>query len=308
MRFLKLTLTIIVCFWGLQYSAAQQQSMFTQYMFNALAINPAYTGTQEAIVATALARQQWVGVDGAPNTETFYIHSPINETNLGLGFSAMHDQIGVSNQYGVFFSTAYRLPLGDGKRLSFGLQGGLSYYGENLSQVVADDQTFLSGDLSSFLPSFSAGLYYYTRRFYAGVSIPQLNNFSVDTPNSLLSATTKLVRHYFIASGYVFDINRDLRLKPNILVKMVPGAPLEVDLNANLLIKDTFWVGLSWRSLESLDLITQVNITKSLSFGYAYDLALGSQISRMGSGSHEVMVSYRFSLDKTKFITPRHFF
>jgi type IX secretion system PorP/SprF family membrane protein len=287
-----------------QIGNGQQQVMFTQYMFNGLALNPAYAGSHETMSITALARKQWTGLDGAPSTQTLSIHSPIRHQRMSLGLLFLHDNIGVTDQTGAYASYAYRIPVGKGK-LAFGLQGGIAYFNARFSKVSTTDQTFAGGDVREVHPTFGFGMYYNTNRFYIGVSVPQLNQSTFD--RSYADSDSRIVRHYFASAGYVFDLNHSLKLKPNILVKAVEGAPVEFDLNANLLIKDVVWLGLSWRSFDSFDAVFQVQVTDQLQIGYSYDFATTTDLSRVNGGSHELMLNYRFTFIRSRIITPRYF-
>lgn len=283
---------------------AQQQVMFTQYMFNGLAINPAYAGSHETLSFSALGRTQWTGLDGAPNTQTLGVHSPIRNQRMALGALFLHDNIGVTNQNGLYGMYAYRIPVSDKGKLAFGLQGGVSFYNAQFSKVSTTDPRF-ANDVRLASPSIGFGMYYNTERFYAGISTPQLNQAQLDNKNS--DSDSKLVRHYFLTMGYVFDIGPSLKLKPNLLIKRVVGAPLEIDLNANLLIKEVLWIGFSWRSFDSFDALLQLQLTDQLQFGYAFDFATTTDLSRVNNGSHEIMLNYRFSFSKTRIISPRYF-
>ena len=305
MRHLKifgLTLIVVACASGLR---AQQQVMFTQYMFNTLAINPAYAGSHETFSATALLREQWSGLDGAPSTQTFSAHAPIRDQKMGLGFVLLHDKIGVTNQTGAYFSYAYKIEFLNEAKLSFGLQGGFTNFNAKFSEVSTTDPSFVGNDIIEWQPNAGAGVFYSTQRFYAGLSVPQLIETEFDKSNS--DSDSRLVRHYFISSGYVFDLNPELKLKPNVLVKYVKGAPLQVDLNANLLIKEIVWVGVSWRSFDSMDAIFQLQVSPRLQLGYAYDFATQSDLRRVNSGSHELMLNYRIPNAHDRVVTPRYF-
>lgn len=284
---------------------AQQQVMFTQYMFNGLALNPAYAGSQESLSLTALAREQWRGVEGAPSTQTFSAHSPLREGKIGLGLLFLHDQIGLTNQTGVYGSYAYRISFSGSKTLSMGLQAGFSHFNARYSKLSETDPAFAGQDVKELHPNFGFGLYYTTNRWYVGASVPQLaeNIFDRKDRNSAINQ----VRHYFLSAGYVMDLNENLKLKPNLLVKAVGGAPLEFDLNANLLIKNLIWVGASWRSMESIDALVQLQLTDQLQLGYAYDFATTAALHSINAGSHELMLNYRMGLFKRKIITPRYF-
>ena len=284
---------------------AQQQVMFTQYMFNSLAINPAYAGSHETFSATALVREQWSGLDGAPSTQTFSVHAPFRQQKMGLGFLFLHDKIGVTDQTGAYFSYAYKIEFTNNGKLSFGLQGGFTNFNAKFSKVSSTDPTFAGNDVTEWQPNAGAGLFYSTERFYAGFSVPQLIETEFDRSNQ--DSDSRLVRHYFTSMGYVFDLNADLKLKPNLLVKYVKGAPVELDVNANLLIKETVWVGFSWRSFDSIDAILQLQVSPRLQVGYGYDFATQSDLRRVNSGSHELMINYRIPNAHDRVVTPRYF-
>lgn len=287
---------------------AQQEVMFTQYMFNGLALNPAYAGSHEVVSMTGIARQQWIGLDGAPSTQTFSIHSPIKSNRIGIGLLLLHDKIGPINRYNVSGSYAYRIPLKHGK-LAMGLRAGMNLYKIDYSQQNQNDPAFRRS-ISAYQPNFGAGLYYYTDRFYAGFSVPQLlertyDQYEIDLTD--VNTDSRLVRHYFFTTGYVIDLNQNLKLKPSTLLKVVEGAPIQLDLNANLLVMEVLWVGLSWRSFDSVDGILQLQLTDRLQFGYAYDFSTTSEVRSVNSGSHEISLNYQFTIGHKKAISPRYF-
>jgi type IX secretion system PorP/SprF family membrane protein len=284
---------------------AQQQVMFTQYMFNQMGINPAYAGNHKTLSLTALAREQWTGIEGAPSTQTLSIHSPIKNQRLGVGLLFLHDKIGVTTQTGVYNAYSYSIPFRNGGSLAFGLQGGFITYNARYSLVSDSDPTFATGDIKETHPSFGAGVFYNTKRFYVGLSVPQLLQTTFDRNNP--DSDSKMVRHYFLTTGYVFKLDRHLKLKPNILIKAVSGAPVQFDLNLNLLMHEVLWVGLSWRSFESVDALLQLQVSKKLQFGYSYDFSTTTKLSRINGGSHEIMLNYRVIQKRSKIITPRYF-
>lgn len=287
------------------FAHGQQQVMFTQYMFNGLALNPAYAGSHETVSITALAREQWTGIDGAPSTQTLSVHSPVFNKRIGLGLLVLHDEIGVTEQTGVYAAYSYKIPFVNGANLALGLQAGINMYDARFSEVSDVNPVFANGDVKEAHPNFGFGAYYFTDRFYAGISIPQLAQNTFDKDND--DSDSKIVRHYFANAGYVFDLNESLKLKPNVLIKAVEGAPVEFDVNANLLINEVIWVGLSWRSFDSIDALFQLQVTDRLQFGYAYDFATTTDLRRVNGGSHELMLNYRFTFNKSRIVTPRYF-
>lgn len=294
---------MIVAAWA---ATAQQQPMYTQYMFNGLALNPAYAGSHESLSLTALSRFQWVGVDGAPTTHTFSAHSPIPGRQIAVGLLFSNDQIGVTSQNSLFASYAYRIDLGNSV-LSLGLQAGLRNADINFSELSVNDPN-LESAFSSFKPNFGIGAYWYSQRFYAGLSVPTaLKNKWGANQDVLAEANVYTdIQHYFATAGMLLDFSPTLKLKPSILIKSVAGAPMEIDLNANLILDDKVWVGLSYRSFDAISLLFDLQISPQLRFGYSYDYAV-TGLREVTSGSHELMLNYRFVFSKTKIVTPRYF-
>ncbi|MFQ3213863.1 MAG: type IX secretion system PorP/SprF family membrane protein [Marivirga sp.] len=283
----------------------QQQVMYTQYMFNAMAINPAYAGSHDVLSMTALHRSQWLNIPGAPITQTFTAHMPIEEKNLGVGLLVMHDKIGVVNTTSTYGNFAYKIDFETKGTLSMGISAGINYLNANYSTVDPNDPSFANGDVRSVQPNVGVGVYYTTDKFFAGLSAPQILE---STFNDTEGEGTQLSRHYFATTGYLFTINPIIKLKPQILIKYVEGAPVSFDLNASVLLKEMLWVGLSYRSMASLDGLIQFQLNNSFLLGYSYDFFTTSGLRGVNGGSHEIMLNYRLSLKKgTKLLSPIYF-
>src|SRR5690349_1090416 len=260
---------------------AQQQPMFTQYMFNPLVINPAYAGSQETFTATGVFRKQWLGIDDAPATQTLSAHSPVDGlrkgtspgTKVSLGLTLINDRIAISNQTGLFASYAYRLKMRTGANLSLGLQAGVSQFRIQYSRLALDDPAFATGDVVEWTPNFGAGILYHTHRFYAGLSAPHMLR------NIRRLSNVGFVPQYFLSAGYVLSLSDALQLKPNVLIRSIRGNPLQADLNLNAFLERIIEVGISWRSYESLGALGRIQITQKFSIGYSYDMPMGSEIS-----------------------------
>ena len=287
---------------------AQQDAMYTQYMFNQLLINPGYTGSHDAWDFTMLYRKQWVGIEGAPTTQTFSTHTPLPNEKLALGLSLVNDKIGIHNDLGVFTNFAYRI-LFDNSTLSFGMQAGVVTHRSNfgdLSTSSTNNTISSIGNVQYMAPSVGAGIYYYSDRYYLGFSIPRI----ADKMLAEQVAGDKIIsseRHYFLSGGYVFDVKENIKLKPNMLLKYVDGAPVSADINLNVLLNEVLWAGLSYRSFDSFDLLVEVLLTDQLRLGYAYDFYTTTDIRKASSGSHEVMLNYVMKFNKSKVISPRYF-
>lgn len=281
---------------GVHAGFAQQDAMYTQYMFNALAINPAYAGNREVWGLTALMRKQWTGIEGAPSTQTLSLDGPVGETNVGLGLQAFNDQIGVSQTTGAFISAAYRIPTNEGS-LAFGMQAGLAQYHADFSSVDLGNNGLpdaaFSSNVNELLPNLGAGLSYNSDRFYAGISMPHILNNSLSAAAADEASSAKQFRHIYLTSGYVFDLANDFKLKPSVLLKAVSGAPLAVDVNANFWIKERFAIGAQYRLHDAYAALLITQITDKLRLGYSYDKTI-SELSSFNSGSHEIVLRYEF--------------
>ena len=300
-----------ILFWP-NASKAQQDPMYTHYMYNTLSVNPAYAGSRDALTITGITRHQWVGLEGAPTTQTITTHTPILSEKLGAGLSFVSDRIGPISTAIFSADLSYQVKVSEKANLSFGLKGGFSYRQGNLSNLQttdALDPSFENNIQSDFLPNFGFGMYYSTERYYAGVSVPKLlqNNFS--TGQAVVSSSDPAAekRHYFLIGGAIFPISSALLFKPTTLVKVVENAPLEVDFTANFLIFEKVWLGAMYRSRDAVGALLGYQFTEQLKFGYSLDCATTRLISTQ-SGTHEVMLTYDF-LFKTqgKIKSPRYF-
>ncbi len=290
---------------------AQQDAMFTHYMFNTLAVNPGYAGTRDALTVTGLHRSQWVGFDGAPTTQTITLHSPIFNENMGLGLSILSDKIGPTDLKTIYVDYSYRIKVTKKASLRFGLKAGLNIRQNGLADLSLGDQndpTFVNEE-SHLLPNFGFGMYYYTDKYYVGLSIPKLlqNDFNTNVVTGGTDIASEK-RHYFLIAGTIFDLNNDFKLKPTSLLKVTNGAPIELDITGTILYKEVVWGGLMYRTGDAIGVLIGANVTPQLAIGYSYDWSFGVRTGRYNSGSHEIMLMYDFIYnDKSKIRSPRYF-
>ena len=293
---------------------AQQDAQYTQYIYNTLSVNPAYAGSRGVMSITALHRSQWVGLDGAPTTQTLNVSSPVSE-RVGLGLSIVNDEIGNGTRQETYFDAAfsYTIPLQDDHKLSFGLKAGgqlLNIDFSRLSGFVEEQNTNgLAGVDRRFSPNFGAGIYYHTDKFYAGFSIPnflETEHFDSSANTSSFLARERI--NYYLISGYVFDLNPNLKFKPAVLFKAVSGAPLQADLSANFLLNDKFSLGAAYRWDAAVSALFGFQITNKLLLGLAYDretTALGN--TSFNDGSFEIFLRYELFNKINGVVTPRFF-
>ena len=291
-------------------SFAQQDALFSQYMFNKLVLNPAYAGTRETISATIVGRRQWVGIDGGPETATFTVHGPLRNRKVGLGLYVYTDQLGPLVSYGIMTNYSYIIQVGQKGKLSFGLQAGIKHTDIDWNLVSMPDGNDLiqsSQVKKKLVPDVNFGLYYYTDIFYVGLSSKHLieeDFIIVETPDKDVYAT--LLRHFYGMAGVAIPLGDRLVLKPSTLVKYVKNAPLQVDLNLNLLINKVLWVGVSYRTERTAVFLAELVVSQKLRIGYSYDVFL-NELRQYNKGSHEIMLGYDFPLFKNRMLTPRYF-
>lgn len=278
------------------FAFAQQKAMYTQYMFNTLAINPAYSTLDESLTFTALSRHQWVGFKGAPKTQTISVHTPIGTSNTFIGGIVVNDQIGeVIKETGGDLSIAQRVPVGTLSYIAVGVNGGISNfsgaYSENfpLSPASGTDPVFQ--DEKNMRINMGWGVMLFSDKYYVGISSP---HFYYRDINSIARTESKTAYrpHYLLQAGYLLDINPDLKLKPNFLVKYVNGSPIQFDLNTSVLISETMWLGVSYRSLDSFSGVAAFRISQDLQVAYTYDFTT-TALSQVQKGSHEVSLQFR---------------
>ncbi len=293
-------------------SSAQQDPMFTHYAFNTLAINPAYAGTRDALTITGLHRSQWVAFKGAPTTQTLTGHSPVFNENVGIGLSVLNDKIGPSNTTSFYLDFSYKIKINKKAKLSFGLKGGLNLKKTDLTSLNTyeqNDPLFMEDIKSEFLPNFGFGMYYYTDKYYVGLSIPKLleNNFTENSVSGSVDLASEK-KHYFLIGGAVFSLSESVTLKPTMFLKVTNGAPIEGDITANFIFYDRFWTGAMFRTGDAIGILAGLNITEQLAVGYSFDWSLVNSTGKYNAGSHEIMIRYDFIFKKQKMIrSPRYF-
>jgi type IX secretion system PorP/SprF family membrane protein len=289
---------------------AQQEVMVSQYMFNGLFLNPAYAGSHAYATSTLLHRAQWMQVEGAPRTSMAALDAPVMNGKMGLGFTIVHDQIGVSRDLDIAGHYAYHLKLNEKSRLSFGLRAGMSIYSARLTELVywdQNDQVFMGDIRNQPVGKFGFGVYWYDRTSYVGLSVPTIyaadGKITSDVGNAVDHYFTQ---HYYLHAGKIFPLNEVFDIKPSTLIKYLPHAPVQADVNCNLLYKETVWFGLGYRSGDAMVAMVEYQVNPQMRIGYAYDMTT-SRLRNYTTGSHEVMLGIDFGRDLVKIKTPRYF-
>ncbi len=314
-----IVLILIFCS-GIQLYS-QQDAQYTQYMYNTMTVNPAYAGSRGMLSIAALHRSQWVGLDGAPQTQTLNIHSPMGRLNkVGMGLSIVNDKIGPIQETSFDVDFSYTIKTSDEGKLSFGVKGGghlldIKFSELNQYKEGGTDPLLETDIQNKFSPNVGAGIYYHTDKFYVGISAPNLletkhfsnSNFN-DTSGNSVSILAAEKTNYYIIGGYVFELNPDLLFKPAILTKMVTGAPVQVDVSASFLLREKLSLGLAYRWSAAFSAFAGFQASESFMVGIAYD----REITELGNaafnnGSFEVFLRFDFIRYLDNILTPRFF-
>ena len=287
---------------------AQQDPLFTQYMFNKLLVNPGYAGSKEVFSIDLLNRSQWTNIEGAPETFTLSAHTAMKNKNVGLGFYIFRDKVGPENNQGFMGTYAYRIYFDKGS-LAFGLQFGLKYFNFNWEEMVLKqpDYVFDPQDVRKITPDANFGVYYQSNRLFAGISSKQLlqNEYGYATKDGK-SSFSKLTRHFYLMGGFALPLAEKIVFRPSMMAKYTPDAPIQVDLNASILFSNVLWVGTSYRPGDAITLMTEIKLKDWLKLGYSYDINI-NELQSLYSGSHEIRLGFEFEMYKSRMRTPRYF-
>ncbi|KIX20146.1 membrane protein [Flavobacterium sp. 316] len=284
---------------------AQQDSQYTQYMYNTVNINPAYAGSREALSIFLLHRNQWVGLDGAPVTNAASIQTQVGDSNFGAGLSFVNDKIGPSNENAISADLAYHIQISNNYKLALGLKGTANLFNLDVNKLNIYDQNDpqFQNLSTKFSPNIGAGLFLYSENTYIGLSVP--NFFETNHYNDNDIAITKERMHYYFIAGHVFEFNPNFKFKPALLTKLVQGAPLQVDVTANFLINEKFTIGAAYRWDAAVSGLVGFQVSNSIFIGYGYDMET-TKLSNYNSGSHEIFLRFEI-FNNNRISTPRFF-
>lgn len=291
---------------GMQSVSAQQDAQYTQYMYNTVSINPGYAGSRGMLSVLGLYRNQWVGLEGAPETLNFFLNSPVWIDRVGIGLGFISDRIGPSSENIITADFSYTLPLDQkGTKLSFGIKGGISTLDVDVNKLKIydpNDVNLVSGSFVS--PVVGIGLYLHTEKWYVGLSTPNMLETKYYDDIAVSTATEKT--HLYLIGGYVFDLNANLKFKPAVLAKAVSGAPVAIDLSANFLFSEKLTLGAAYRLDAAVSAMAGFQISDQLMVGYAYDYDT-TDLGNYNSGSHEIFLRFELATRVRGKVNPRFF-
>lgn len=287
---------------------SQQETQHSMYFFNPVLLNPAYAGSQEALQITGTSRDQWTGLAGAPKTQVLSLHTPIKFKNVGVGFTVLNDELGVTKNTGLYGDFSYSLKLNKkNDQLAFGLKLGFDFMRQDFSTLRINDNTddLYTNNLRTNKNLFNtgAGIYYYGKRHYLGVSTPRLIKNKINTTQTQSAIQEN---HYYMFGGVVFKINPAINLRPSFIVKYVKSAPLSIEGNISVLFYDKIWLGMMYRHKAATGLNIMYNINQNIRIGYAYDYQL-TTIQKFSQGSHEIMLGFDLRSKSKGYKSPRYF-
>ena len=286
-------------------SFAQQDAQFTQYMYNTININPAYAGSRGALSMFALHRTQWVGLEGAPVTNTVSMNTPLNSSNLGLGISLINDKIGPTHENTISADISYTVPTSETYKLSFGVKATANLFDldeSRLTPAQAGDPSLQN--YNTFSPNIGAGVYLHSDKAYVGLSIPNFIETNRYDDNEVAIFKEKI--NYYLIAGYVFDFTDSIKFKPAFLSKMTEGAPLQIDVSGNFMINEKFVIGVAYRWSAAMSAMVGFQVTDGMYIGYGYDQET-TNLENYNSGSHEIFLRYEIFKNNGKITTPRFF-
>jgi type IX secretion system PorP/SprF family membrane protein len=278
------------------------------YVVNGLAINPAFAGSQEALSLTLSYRDQWAGFKDAPKSYILSVHTPVYNDRIGLGFLVENNRAGIFKETNIFGNYAYRLEVLEG-RLALGLGFGVTVYNIAWNELLAadaNDPQLMNNNVSAAMPNFSLGTYYYTKKYFIGISVPVFLNHELDINTGKYKIGNNLSgSNYFLSGGYEFGLGSRLKLQPSILIKYHPANAVQIDYNAQINMNDKLWMGIGYRSNNILVAMLQCQLNYQIKMAYSYDYFFG-RVGKYMNGSHEIVLNYIFRFSR-KVIGPRQF-
>ncbi|MBL4593540.1 MAG: type IX secretion system membrane protein PorP/SprF [Flavobacteriales bacterium] len=306
---MKKILLIILLLVGTLQTFSQQDPQYSLYMFNPLGVNPGYAGSREVLSAVLVHRSQWIGLEGAPETQALAINTPLKNKKMGVGLQIVNDKIGPKTVQTFTLAYAYRLKLGRGK-LAFGLRGGILNYNYDWNKIEYKDEDDVIPNTAAesfMLPTVDFGIYYNTRTMYFGIALDHINRaqFNLIEGQDSINSAARVYSNFTATFGKAFVISDNLIIKTSLITRLAQGAG-NIDINSSVLFKNKILFGVTLRTSGALVFMTEINLSKNLRMGIAYDVD-ASKIARSTSGSFEVFVGYDVGLFKSKVVSPRYF-
>lgn len=287
---------------------SQQDAQYTQYIYNTNVINPAYAGTRGLLNLTALNRSQWAGLEGSPETQTLNFNTPVGISGIGLGVSFINDNIGPSSEQLLHVDFSYQIQTSKTHTLSFGVKAGLNLLNVDFNSLQIfdpNDQGFTENINNRFTPNIGAGVYYFSDKWYLGLSVPNILETRHFDSESVLVARER--QTFYLIAGYVFDLSFDWKFKPATLTKISSGTSLSTDISANFLYRERFTFGASYRLGSAVSALAGFQVNDAWLIGYSYD-ADTTGLAEFNGGSHEIFMRLEFNWFQSRRVKCPRFF
>ncbi len=309
MRLFFLIAYVLIC--SIETISAQQQSSFSHNMLNMQSYNPGYVGTREAISITALYRNQWVGFEGAPTTQTLNIHAPMRRKNISVGLSLINDKIGPIRNQSISSDIAYKIRFNSENFLSIGIKMGATIQSNNVRNLQHNDNNDAVINIkntSRTLLNIGTGFYYYSKKYYIGASITNLVRNDINNSTGHKQSRSSQVMHGWLVAGTYFDISHAIEFKPTTTLRILKNAPLQVELNGTFIFNQKLTAGLLYRSGDGIGALAGIYINPSLYVSYAYDYSIENKTGIYNQGTHELLMTYDlYNSPKIRIHSPRYF-
>ena len=291
MKFIKNTLRIVVLLlFATVY--AQQEPNYSLYRYSMNVINPAYAGADGNTSITANLRSQWINVQDAPETQSFFFATPLGK-RVGIGISVVSDQTFIEKQTSYNIDFSYQLPISDDTSIYLGLKAGGGTYdidsnGLSNYSIFPIDPAIDNID-DGFNPNFGIGAYLVNDKYFVSLSVPALlKTDSVDSDSGRVTYATSNAHVYF-SGGYNFKLNENTEFRPSTLIRYVSGAPLSLDFTAAFKFFDKLEFGAAYRTDDAISGFVMLNLANWVNIGYAYESSTVSEISDAGNGTYEIL-------------------
>jgi type IX secretion system PorP/SprF family membrane protein len=288
--------------------SAQMFPLSDHYVVNGLAINPAFAGCNEALSATISYRDQWVGFKDSPKSYFLSVHTPVHNDRIGLGLLVEKNSIGIFKETSILGNYAYRMEVNDGK-LALGLGFGITVMNVAWNELVAadaNDEQLVNNPTISVLPTFSLGAYYYTKKYYIGISMPLFLSYELDKSTGKYKIDNNFSgSNYFFSTGYEVGISPQVKFIPSLIIKYHPHNTIQIDYTAQVNLRDRIWLGVCYRNKNILVGMLQCQLNYQIRMGYSYDYDFGT-IGKYENGTHEIVLNYAFKFAR-KVFGPRQF-
>ena len=269
---------------------AQQDEQMSFYQYNQSIFNPSCAGIKGRMSCTLVSRFQWVQFSGAPNCQWLNINSSVLNKRLGIGANFIHDQVGMRGRTGINILVASRINLNKNEHLRLGLSLGFDQYHIDFSNAIVYDpnDALAAYKFSAKHINGGLGIYYNGKKIKIGFSIPRI--FPVIRQNNALSVNL-YSPHYYLSTSREFEIANRFKWRQSFLLKYVRNAPITIDFNSTLVVKNRLNLGIHYRMHEGFGISGLARVKELLNIGYNFDFPVNG-LYTFQQGTHELMLQF----------------